>query len=219
MLSPSRKTLGIPPNRIPRLTAAAVPAAVLVLMPVIWMIDNAGNPEYWRVILVFLTVLETAYIVAAAIVIVAIPLLALLAIRGRRRRQSDDRRPRAAACRLARDQPDPGRSDRRGVVATCAVIDRRPGRRPGARGSHRSAGDVAAALPRRGQAARAVPQPARRPRSRPGRRGRIERAGRPLQRVALDRPDRLMAALGGDHATSFPGPCAGQRGRHAGAPA
>ena len=46
-------------------------------------------------VLVFLTVLETAYIVAAAIVLVGIPLLALLAIRGPRRgAQSGDRRPR-----------------------------------------------------------------------------------------------------------------------------
>ena len=146
MLPSRRPFFGAPTRRIPRLAAVAVPAAIVIAAVLFWLNDRIGTPAYWRAALVFLTVIEAAY------------------LGGRRERagrgsrcwpcwpsggaRQGARRPIAARAllvgRLAGDRPDDGRVRRRGLAASRPALDRRAGGRTGPVVARRSAADVAA---------------------------------------------------------------------------
>jgi lysophospholipase L1-like esterase len=85
-MRPSSATiLGIPTRRMLRLTAAAILTAAVTTYSIMWLIDRWGKPPFWRLCLAILIALESAYLAAVACVVVGIPLLTVLALRGRRR--------------------------------------------------------------------------------------------------------------------------------------
>jgi hypothetical protein len=84
MLTSSRDIVDDRRIRIRRLAAVAVPASIVIATAFFWLNDRVGTPAYWRAGLAFLTVLEAAYLAAVASLLVGAPVLALLALRGRR---------------------------------------------------------------------------------------------------------------------------------------
>jgi lysophospholipase L1-like esterase len=80
----SQKLSGAGTRRILRLAAAAGSAAIVLSILLFWLNDQMATPAYWRASLVFLAVLEWAYLGTVAGILVAMPPLAWLALRRRR---------------------------------------------------------------------------------------------------------------------------------------
>ncbi len=85
MLPSSRKMFEIPTPRMVRLAAVATSAAIVITLIVLWLNDQFGKPPFWRVGLVLMTVLESAYLAAVLCMVVGIPVLTWFVVRGRRR--------------------------------------------------------------------------------------------------------------------------------------
>jgi hypothetical protein len=66
--------------------------------PALWLVDQYRQPRFWQAGLAVMTVLESVYLAAVSCVVVGIPVLTLLVVRGRRR---GARRPLAARALLA----------------------------------------------------------------------------------------------------------------------
>jgi lysophospholipase L1-like esterase len=81
MLLSSRKIFGIPARSIPRLALGAAPAGIVLSLLLFWLNDQLGTPDFWRAGLAFLTVFESAYLVALTSLLVGTPVLALQALR------------------------------------------------------------------------------------------------------------------------------------------
>jgi lysophospholipase L1-like esterase len=98
MIPSIRKIQGMSARSISRLVLVASLGGIAVSRLLLWLNDQIGTPAYWRASLAFLTVLEWAYLAAAASILFGAPVLALLAFRRRGHRA---RRPLVARALLA----------------------------------------------------------------------------------------------------------------------
>ncbi len=87
---------GIPTRRIVRLATVAAPVGLVITLLILWLIDQWGQPPFWRAGLFLMAALESAYLAAVVGAVVSLPILSVLIVCGRRR---GARRPLAArAC-------------------------------------------------------------------------------------------------------------------------
>lgn len=66
-----------------RLAAIILPLAVVLTLLIFLANDQIDNPGFWRVALAFILTMEAAYFAATAYMVVGIPVLAVLVVRGR----------------------------------------------------------------------------------------------------------------------------------------
>lgn len=70
-------------RRMARLAAIVVSIAVVLTLLIFFVNDQIDNPGFWRVALALILTMEAAYFAAAAYMVVGIPVLAVLVVRGR----------------------------------------------------------------------------------------------------------------------------------------
>ncbi len=91
----------MPIRRMARLAVVVVPIAVVLTLLIFLVNDQLDKPGFWRVALVLILTMEAAYIAVSAYMIVGIPVLAVLVVRGRRGKRTAVARVLLATLSLA----------------------------------------------------------------------------------------------------------------------